>query len=329
VEIRFSELRHDADVARALGTTIDALARYAKAADQSGFYTTIRLPKQSRKRPGEYRTVYKAEQPLALLHKNIASAIAAATTFEDHVQGFVSKRSIVTNARVHLGQKLLLHADIHHFFESITIDQVHAALRSLGCNAEVARLLAGVCTRNARLPEGSNSSPILANLVGRFLDADLKNLARAHGCHYTRYADDITFSGDEVPDCAQVAAILQQYGFALRDGRCRTQRRGRAQYVTGLTISDPRGPHIPRRMKRRLRLELYYATRYGLRGHLARTNSRRSPAQELNRLGGWISFMSSVEGRQATQRFHETWSRLDSRETRVENGDSKPGEQSE
>jgi retron-type reverse transcriptase len=312
--IRFGEIRHLPDLASALGTTVDDIVRFTQPGEQAQCYAAIRLPKKGKRRKGEFRTVYKVAQELRILQKQIATAVAECTTFDGHVQGFVNGRSIVTNATVHLGQRILLHADIRHFFETITVEQVDRAFRALGCVPEVASALARVCTLDGHLPEGSSASPIIANLVAGYLDNDLKTLAQAHGCRYTRYADDITFSGDSVPDSARVAAILLQHGFALRDGTCRTQHKGRGQYVTGLTIADTRRPRLPRVAKRRLRLELHYAARFGLENHLERAGRSRTRQQEMKRLGGWISFMSSVEGKAATQRFYDRWLEIGSQE---------------
>ena len=159
--IRFGTLRHTADLARALGTMPEDLEALT-AADPAQHYTQIRIPKRGRKRAGQYRICYKVHQSLAIVQKNIADAIAQATDFDECVQGFVLKRSIGSNARAHLGRKQLLHADIHHFFESVTIEQVRAAFVSLGCNAAVAEMLTKICTREGHLPEGSSSSPVIA-----------------------------------------------------------------------------------------------------------------------------------------------------------------------
>ena len=307
--IRFGTLRHTADLARALGTMPEDLEELA-AADPAQHYTQIRIPKRGRKRAGQYRICYKVRQSLAIVQKNIADAIAQATDFDDCVQGFVLKRSIGSNARAHLGQKLLLHADIHHFFESVTTEQVRAAFVSLGCNAAIAAMLTKICTRDGHLPEGSSSSPVIANLVARSLDADMKTLANASGCRYTRYADDLTFSGDELPDPKQVEALLTKNGFTLRDGQCWTQRRGRSQFVTGISIADPAQPRLPRRLKRQLRLALHYADTFGLDDHCKRSKRAGKPGREIKRLGGWVTFLFSIEGPKAAQWYYDTWKRV-------------------
>lgn len=301
---KLSELRTVTGVAKVLGCTAGDLDAIASTTDQRQFYTRLRIPKKSRKSRGHFRTVYQADQRLALIQKNVATWIAKHVEFPEYVQGFVQKRSIVTNARIHLGQHTLLHADIKDFFDSITVDQVDEALRALGCTPPVANTLARVCTLNGQLPQGSSASPILANLVCRYLDTDLNTLAAANHCKYSRYADDITISGDQVPAGGEVETVLKRHGFLTRNDKCRIQRRGRSQYVTGLTVVDKTSPRVPRLMKRRLRLELHYAERYGVESHLEHIGSEDTPERAVSRLEGWMRFIYSVEGN-ARKRLYE------------------------
>jgi retron-type reverse transcriptase len=296
VNFRFGDIETENELAEIFGCTVEDLLKVAGATDQLQFYEQISLPKKGRKRRGEFRVVYKANsQTLRLLQKNIATALSKSTVFADCVQGFTAKRSIVTNARAHLGAKILVHADIKNFFESIKLPQIQEAFQSLGCNAVIASTLSRVCSINGFLPQGSNASPILANLVCRNLDTDLLALASATGSVYTRYADDITFSGATVPRGDAIRDLLMKYGFELRGGTCRTQKRGKAQYVTGLTISDTSRPRVARRIKSRLRLELYYARKFGFEDHTTHAGREESPILAEKRIAGWIKFIYSVE----------------------------------
>jgi retron-type reverse transcriptase len=301
-----SRIRTLQGVARILGCGADDLQGIAGEADQRHLYERLRIPKKNRRRRGQFRTVYKPNQRLALIQKNIGTWLAEHVELPEYVQGFVQKRSIATNARLHLGQAVLLHADIQDFFDSITVGQVTAAFIALGCAPPIAETLGRCCTLNGRLPQGSSASPILANLVCRHLDVDLNTLATANGCRYSRYADDITVSGDIVPEPSEMKAAIERHGFALRDDRCRIQKRGRSQYVTGLSVFDSEMPRIPRQMKHRLRLELHYATKFGLAEHLDRIGSDEEPLHALARLHGWMSFIYSVEGT-AQGKLFEQW----------------------
>ncbi len=293
--VPFGQVRSLEGLAANLACAVADLTKYGIYGDQRPFYKRIQIAKKGRRRGG-FRTVYKPEQSLGLIQKVLGSWITTYTAFDPCVQGFVHGRSIVTNARLHLGQPLVLHADIQGFFDAIRIERVDEAFRAIGCDATIAGVLARVTTLNGQLPQGSSTSPCLANLVVRHLDADFEVLATGSGCRYSRYADDIVISGAVLPAEADVAALIGKHGFVLRDGRCRIQPRGHAQFVTGLTVAEPDKPHVHKVRKRRLRLELYYAAKFGLVDHLERTGSDVDPPYALQRLRGWIDFIYSVEG---------------------------------
>ncbi|QSQ14142.1 reverse transcriptase family protein [Myxococcus landrumensis] len=294
VEFPFKTIRDERDLAQHLECEANTLLFLADPSRQHEFYAELRIPKRKR---GGFRLVYRSrEDVLSRIHKALAVAVADAARFRPCVQGFVKKRSIVTNARQHLGKQLLLHADIEHFFESIRLPSVISCFQSLGCRPQVAELLGRLCTRKEVLPQGAHASPVLANIACRHLDQDFEQLAEVHGCTYTRYADDLTFSGDEVPEEGNIQSILAGYGFKLRDGKCRRQQRGRGQFVTGLSVGDPVGPRIPKKMKRQLRRDLHYATRYGLEDHLRHVGRPTvDPWEEYSVLEGRTRYLASVE----------------------------------
>jgi RNA-directed DNA polymerase len=282
-------------LARNLGIRVDNLKAVAFHAEQRTLYAQFKIPKKNRRRRGEYRTVYKPVQRLALLQKNISTWLGEHIQFEPYVQGFVQRRSTISNATIHLGAKVLLHADIKDFFDSITVAQIREALSLVGCTDVIADIVARSCSLEGHLVQGSSASPLLANLVCRNLDTDLNTLAVSSNCRYSRYADDLTFSGDVVPAPAAIGRAVEKYGFRIRDERCRTHRRGRGQYVTGLSIADEKQPRIPRGLKARLRAELHFASKYGLADHLERIGSDEDPSNALGRISGWMSYVRSVE----------------------------------
>ncbi len=292
---RFSDLRDLGELAQALGVSAERISEYAAAADQASYFKVLQIPKRGHKRRGQFRVVHSGG-PLWLLqlHRMVALLIAANTELPDCVQGFVRKRSILTNARRHLGKKLVLHADLVGFFDAITAEQVRLSFASLGSPPAMAELLGRACTIDGALRQGTRCSPALANLVCRQLDVDMTTLGVAEGATYSRYADDMTFSGDRVPASADIEAIVKRHGFALRDGRCHLQQRGRGQYVTGLTVSTAEAPRLPRRLKRRMRLVLHYIARFGVDNHFARANSQRI-FKDQRALEGALRYFHSIE----------------------------------
>lgn len=226
--------------------------------------------------------------------------VTNSTDFGEHVQGFMKKRSTRTNAEKHLASKVLLHADIRGFFDAITTEQIRKAFVTEGADVSMANVLARACTIDGLLRQGTRCSPIIANLICIDMDQSFLRLARSHNCVYTRYADDLTFSGDEVPSDESIKIILESHDFQLRDDQCYRQYRGRSQYVTGLTITDPNQPRLPKKLKRRLRLIMYFIEKHGLDDHWRQVGVNDSIQKEAW-LWGMLRYAGSVEPRMANQ----------------------------
>jgi hypothetical protein len=126
------------------------------------------------------------------------------------------------------------------------------------------------------------------------MDQAFLRLARAHDCVYTRYADDITFSGESAPSNDSVRQILESRGFELRDGKCYSQYRGRSQYVTGLTVADKSAPRLPKALKRRLRMIMHYIEKFGIVDHFKHAEVS-DPYREEAWLRGILIYARSIE----------------------------------
>lgn len=275
------------------------------------FYHQLRIPKKGKHNHGKYRIVYEVEPELNNLQKNIATAITSVSQFPEYVQGFVSKRSIATNAALHLAKKYVLNLDIKDFFDSITQAQVAEVFKKLGCTDSIALVFAQLCTLHGHLIQGTSTSPVLANLVCVALDQELAELGKKYDCSYSRYADDITFSGDRLPRKKEVEKCLSQHGFQLNPHKWKRQSRGQSQCVTGLTVFDGTRPRIPKDVKRKLRQILHYASKYGLESHLYKIqcHDEYSVPFEIRRIDGLIAFIYSVEPERALQ-FDIQWQEI-------------------
>ncbi|MEZ6047344.1 MAG: reverse transcriptase family protein [Planctomycetaceae bacterium] len=201
--------------------------------------------------------------------------------------GFVQGNSILTNAQPHCGQRVILKFDLENFYPHVRFPMVTAIFRSMGYSREAAIWLARLCTsrlplnskppsanpeaywlyRPAHLPQGAPTSPALANLAAYSLDLRLDGLARAFGAKYTRYADDLTFSGDErflhrlkafIPFVSQ---IIKECGFTMHKAKRRIIRSNQHQSVTGVTVNEH--PNINRKEYDRLRAILHNCVRHG------------------------------------------------------------------
>jgi len=180
--------------------------------------------------------------------------------------GFVKGRSIVTFARPHVRQSVLLRLDLLDFFPSFPAARVQAFFRTLGYPESVAARLGGICTNAAprqvwkgepreawtlyarpHLPQGAPTSPALANLMAYRLDCRLFGLARSAGGVYTRYADDLAFSGGEAFEravdrfAAHAAAIALEEGFHVNHRKTRVMRQGVRQQLAGIVVNQKVG----------------------------------------------------------------------------------------
>jgi hypothetical protein len=145
---------------------------------------------------------------------------------------------------------------------------------------------------------GLSTSPYLSHRVFLETDQELESLAANLCIRFTRYADDLTFSGTIVDKTADdIRTVLNSNGWTVNERKTRFMRRGRAQYVTGLSVSDPTAPHVPRRLKRRMRWRLNMIERYGFYGYVTQFcgDSVDSMSKEAERLRGLAQYIASVE----------------------------------
>jgi hypothetical protein len=291
----------------------DRFIKVISSNSRGEFYIQHRIRKRSPHRGEKYRVVWQtgtlAYFDLIDAHKTFARrfdlfARLADTRFPDPAAfGFVKYRSTRENAAIHCGASLLLRADLRKFFPSISQKRLENRFLELGMKSNAAEALSKFATIDDALPLGLNASPMLANLVCVELDIKLRALANKYDCKYTRYADDISISGDSaLPSKEELKNVILSEGFELSREKFRVTKVGQQHYVTGLSVSDPKAPHVPRRMKRRLRQELYYCQKFGFSEHISRVMDENSTEQaEVNRIDGLVHYVANIETRKSNQ----------------------------
>jgi RNA-directed DNA polymerase len=252
-----------------------------------------------RPRPGRTPRLIEIPKPrLKRIQRRIHDAILARVEPHPAALGFRSGCSVLDYAAPHAGKAAVARFDLEDFFRAIDAGRVYGVFRGLGYPHPVARSLAGLCTHGVRwgdlppadlppgaampdfrarqrimtphLPQGAPSSPALANLCTWRLDQRLSGLATRLGFRYTRYADDMAFSGTEAlargfPRLhVLVARICLEEGFALNTRKTRLTRGGRRQTLAGVVVN--RHPNLPRDEFDRLKAVLWNCIRYGPAG---------------------------------------------------------------
>lgn len=284
-------------------------------------YREYRIEKKGRKYPHEYRSVWEAKG--SILSDAYKSFDRRFKLFLRIVEpnyphpasyGYTKGRSTFDNALRHCGAPVILHADIKNFFPSISDERLREVFEKLGINVEVARLLSNFLTINGTLPLGLAPSPMIADFLCLNMDFKFERLAEESGCKYTRYADDITFSGREnLPTRECIKQIIENEGFTLSERKFYMTKRGQAHYVTGLSVSEPDVPHVPRAMKRKLRQELYYCRKFGIRDHIANAQIDMKLQRGINRIDGFVKYVAYNE-RKAQPHLLSEWRELLRRE---------------
>ena len=272
-ELDVPRLATSGDLADWLALTVGELEWLADTKDQQRrasapalqHYAYSFIPKKS----GPPRLIEAPKPRLKAIQRRILRAILDRVPTHDRAYGFVAGRSCLGAAQAHAGEALVATVDLKDFFLNTPLRRGHGLFRSLGYPWAVARLLTGLCSSSTppsvflelpevnrhdwltrkvyespHLPQGAPTSPALANFAAWQLDARLHGLAKSFGANYTRYADDLAFSGG-VPFARRIDSFLAAVediagaeGYTLNHRKTRIMRRGGCQRVTGLVVND-------------------------------------------------------------------------------------------
>ena len=218
------------------------------------------------RRKGPPRLLMEPKESLKITQRRILTTIINAIPLHDSAHGFVQGRSIKTFASEHTNQKTVLRMDLADFFPSISFSRVSGMFQVFGYRAKVANLLAGLCTHqpprslarlNRHLPQGAPTSPALANIIAYRLDCRLAGLAKSAGLNYTRYADDLVFSGQTIRESFShlVGGIILEEGFSVHHRKTRLMRSSTKQRVAGVIVN--KHPNVDRKDFDRLKAILH------------------------------------------------------------------------
>jgi hypothetical protein len=192
------------------------------------------------RRQGRKTRWIEAPRPwLKQVQRRLLDHTLAAVPPSSWCHGFCPGRSILTNAAQHAGRQFVVTMDIQNFFPSIHTGMLRPVLSPLARPGREVELLLALVTRQDRLPQGAPTSPHLANLVFSPVDAVIAAALPA-GWVYSRYADDLAFSGDEDPGplVQTVTRLVARHGFTIAPRKTRVMGRNRRQTVTGLVVNE-------------------------------------------------------------------------------------------
>ena len=244
---------------------ISAKTLYAVSNNLGKHYRKVKLPKKN----GGFRTLSVPDEVLKSIQRQIAEVLLIHSPTSRYAKAYRFGSSTLRNAKHHVGKQVVLKLDILHFFDSIRYSTVKDKVFPEEIYAEPVRiLLTMLCYHKDALPQGAPSSPAITNIILYEFDEQIGQWCRERGIAYTRYCDDMTFSGDFNP--AEVIRFvrleLKKMGFLLNEQKTQIQRPGQQQTVTGIVVNEKLS--IPADYRRKLRQELYYCRKFGIQEHL-------------------------------------------------------------
>ena len=260
-------------------------------------YRTFEIPKRS----GGSRRLSAPYYTLKYVQTWIYDHILSKVKVNYCAHGFRPNKSILTNAKVHVNNQYMLKVDLKDFFPSITINQVIMIFRGLGYAPKVSFYLASICCLDNCLPQGAPTSPALSNIIARHMDNRLLMLCKKKGYKYTRYADDMAFSGNDVQlgFVDYVKKIVSECHFTINEKKTKVYNGEGAKILTGLSLCNNR-IRIPRGYRRNLELELYYIMKYGIGEHMRRKKIKKN--NYIESLLGKVNYWLMIEPENLTAR---------------------------
>ncbi len=279
-------LNNAEDIALAMKISIGELRflSFSRKNSKISHYKRFQMAKKS----GGYRLISAPMPKLKKAQHWILEELLNKVTVHQNAHGCVLGKSIKTNATPHIGKDVVINQDFKNFFPSVTYNRIKGVFMSLGYSNQVATIFSLLCSepkildvsllgenyyaqRGERfLPQGAPCSPAITNILCKKMDYRLTGLAKKYGFTYTRYVDDITFSGNN-SDFSKITPLLKysryivsSENFVLHPEKLRVMKRNARQEVTGVVVNEK--ANISKNSLKRFRSLLYQIEKDGIEG---------------------------------------------------------------
>lgn len=270
---------------------IPAKTLYAVSNCLGRHYRMVSIPKKT----GGVRNLCVPDALLKIIQRRISDVLLAHMPVSPYATAYRFGATTLRNAAVHVGKPMVLKLDIYHFFDSVPYSLVKEKAFPADIYAEQIRtLLTMLCYYKDVLPQGAPTSPAIVNIILADFDERIGRWCAQRGIAYTRYCDDLTFSGDfEAKTVISfIRCQLKSLGLLLNENKTRIQRQGRQQLVTGVVVNEK--PGIPAAYRRKLRQEVYYCQRFGVCEHLKALDLAISEEDYLRHLLGKVNYVLQI-----------------------------------
>ena len=248
-----------------------------------------------KKRNGKYRTIYEPNLILKQIQKQILNNILNNKSISKYAKAYHKGIQLKDNAIPHINKEMILKLDIKDFFENISfLDIYNSCFPIEYFPKSVGMILTYLCTYDNHLTQGSPTSAYISNLVMKEFDEELGNWCNLRNISYTRYSDDMTFSGAFNPSelITKVRKMLYKLGLELNNDKIHIVHKSSSQSVTGIIVNEKMQINIKYRNK--IRQEIYYIKKFGLSSHLKKCDINIDSKRYLNILYGRVLYVLQI-----------------------------------
>ena len=270
-----------------LGFSLKTL--YALSNNLKKHYVSVEIPKRS----GGVRRLSVPDKILKQVQRKITDVILSKMPISKYATAYRYGSSVAKNAVGHIGKPKILKLDILRFFDSVYYSALKEKVFVKERFSEPVRiLLAMLCYHGDVLPQGAPSSPAITNIIMRDFDEKVGNWCEERGISYTRYCDDMTFSGEfEHSEVERfVKSELLKCGFVLNTEKTVAVGAGKRQTVTGIVVNKKL--NLTSEYLRKLRQEIYYCRKYGVKSHTERIGENEE--EYLPKLLGRVAYALQI-----------------------------------
>ncbi len=243
-----------------------------------------------------YRTIYAPSPLLKKIQRNILTNILNTQEISTYAKAYHKGITLKDNALPHVNKLMILKLDIIDFFENISFYDVYkSCFNEPNFPKPIGQLLTYLCTYESRLPQGAPTSSYISNLVLKDFDEVLGKWCEENHISYTRYSDDMTFSGDFNPSIIikRVRKMLYRYNLKINNKKIKVIYNYNQQNVTGIVVNKKM--QTSSKYRHKIRQEIYYIKKYGLKDHLKKINYQGTPSTYINSLKGKINYILNID----------------------------------
>lgn len=279
-------------------------ALYSVSNHVNKHYRPVKIPKDN----GEFRQLYVPDEFLKSIQRNINEKLLSLEEISPYATAYRPGGSTKVNAHPHIGKPILLKLDIRHFFDHLIYPVVKEKAFPKERYSEQNRvLLSLLCVYMDSLPQGAPTSPTISNIIMRDFDNTIGLWCSNNKIAYTRYCDDMTFSGDFDPRLVIqfVKSELKKLGLFLNDQKTVVVHKGQKHSVTGIVVNEKLS--APYEYKKKIRQEMYYCMKFGVKSHLDSCRSSESPEKYVFGLLGRINYVLSIEPKNEQMQKYKLW----------------------